>query len=148
MEQGKLAFTAVYLKATHGYIGFIEESPARTWCANPSSLPFLVPSFHFWLNTQPTSLRRSASDKPGFGGIGTWPQVPWPPSRIFVASFSAASASPAYFCATSPKEGPTTRWLTAWQPAQPLALSSFWMGSSPAAAIGSAGGAGAGLSRL
>ncbi len=27
MEQGKLAFTAVYLKATHGYIGFIEELP-------------------------------------------------------------------------------------------------------------------------
>jgi predicted RNase H-like HicB family nuclease len=27
MEPGKLAFTAVYLKATHGYIGFIEELP-------------------------------------------------------------------------------------------------------------------------
>jgi predicted RNase H-like HicB family nuclease len=27
MEQGKLAFTAVYLKAAHGYIGFIEELP-------------------------------------------------------------------------------------------------------------------------
>ncbi|TMH84981.1 MAG: type II toxin-antitoxin system HicB family antitoxin [Betaproteobacteria bacterium] len=27
MEQGKLAFTAVYLKASHGYIGFIEELP-------------------------------------------------------------------------------------------------------------------------
>ena len=27
MEQGKLAFTAVYLKATYGYIGFIEELP-------------------------------------------------------------------------------------------------------------------------
>lgn len=27
MEQGRLAFTAVYLKAKHGYIGFIEELP-------------------------------------------------------------------------------------------------------------------------
>ena len=27
MEQGRLAFTAVYLKASHGYIGFIEELP-------------------------------------------------------------------------------------------------------------------------
>ena len=27
MEQGSLAFTAVYLKAKHGYIGFIEELP-------------------------------------------------------------------------------------------------------------------------
>ena len=27
MEQGKIAFTAVYLKATHGYVGFIEELP-------------------------------------------------------------------------------------------------------------------------
>jgi predicted RNase H-like HicB family nuclease len=35
MEQGRLAFTAVYLKNSHGYIGFIEElpgvnSPGRT----------------------------------------------------------------------------------------------------------------------
>ena len=27
MEQGRLAFTAVYLKSNHGYIGFIEELP-------------------------------------------------------------------------------------------------------------------------
>jgi predicted RNase H-like HicB family nuclease len=27
MNQGKLAFTAVYLKAKHGYVGFIEELP-------------------------------------------------------------------------------------------------------------------------
>jgi predicted RNase H-like HicB family nuclease len=27
MERGSLAFTAVYLKAKHGYIGFIEELP-------------------------------------------------------------------------------------------------------------------------
>ena len=27
MGQGSLAFTAVYLKAKHGYIGFIEELP-------------------------------------------------------------------------------------------------------------------------
>lgn len=27
MEQGSLAFTAVYLKSNHGYIGFIEELP-------------------------------------------------------------------------------------------------------------------------
>jgi len=27
MEQGSLAFTAVYLKAKHGYIGFIEVLP-------------------------------------------------------------------------------------------------------------------------
>ena len=27
MEQGRLAFTAVYLKNSHGYIGFIEELP-------------------------------------------------------------------------------------------------------------------------
>ena len=27
MIEGKLAFTAVYLKAKHGYIGFIEELP-------------------------------------------------------------------------------------------------------------------------
>jgi predicted RNase H-like HicB family nuclease len=27
MEQGSLAFTAVYLKAKHGYIAFIEELP-------------------------------------------------------------------------------------------------------------------------
>ena len=30
MEQGKIAFTAVYLKATHGYVGFIEELPGVT----------------------------------------------------------------------------------------------------------------------
>ena len=27
MEQGKIAFTAVYLKASNGYVGFIEELP-------------------------------------------------------------------------------------------------------------------------
>jgi predicted RNase H-like HicB family nuclease len=27
MDQGKIAFTAVYLKANHGYVGFIEELP-------------------------------------------------------------------------------------------------------------------------
>ena len=27
MEQGQMAFTAVYLKNSHGYIGFIEELP-------------------------------------------------------------------------------------------------------------------------
>lgn len=27
MEQGRLAFTAVYLKSNSGYIGFIEELP-------------------------------------------------------------------------------------------------------------------------
>src|ERR1051325_6244731 len=27
MDQGRLAFTAVYLKSNHGYIGFIEELP-------------------------------------------------------------------------------------------------------------------------
>ena len=27
MEQGRLAFTAVYLKANSGYVGFIEELP-------------------------------------------------------------------------------------------------------------------------
>ena len=27
MEQGRLAFTAVYLKSKHGYVGFIEELP-------------------------------------------------------------------------------------------------------------------------
>jgi len=27
MEQGSLAFTVVYLKAKHGYVGFIEELP-------------------------------------------------------------------------------------------------------------------------
>ncbi len=27
MEQPELAFTAVYLKARHGYVGFVEELP-------------------------------------------------------------------------------------------------------------------------
>ena len=27
MEQGRLAFTAVYLRSNHGYVGFIEELP-------------------------------------------------------------------------------------------------------------------------
>jgi predicted RNase H-like HicB family nuclease len=27
MEQGLMAFTAVFLKAKHGYVGFIEELP-------------------------------------------------------------------------------------------------------------------------
>jgi len=27
MEQGTLAFTAVYLRSNHGYVGFIEELP-------------------------------------------------------------------------------------------------------------------------
>jgi predicted RNase H-like HicB family nuclease len=27
MEQGVMAFTAVFLKASHGYVGFIEELP-------------------------------------------------------------------------------------------------------------------------
>jgi predicted RNase H-like HicB family nuclease len=27
MEQGVMAFTAVFLKAKHGYVGFIEELP-------------------------------------------------------------------------------------------------------------------------
>jgi predicted RNase H-like HicB family nuclease len=27
MEQGRLAFTAVYLRSRHGYVGFIEELP-------------------------------------------------------------------------------------------------------------------------
>jgi predicted RNase H-like HicB family nuclease len=27
MEQGQIAFTAVYLKANNGYVGFIEELP-------------------------------------------------------------------------------------------------------------------------
>jgi predicted RNase H-like HicB family nuclease len=28
MEQGKAAFTAIYLKSNHGYVGFVEELPA------------------------------------------------------------------------------------------------------------------------
>jgi predicted RNase H-like HicB family nuclease len=27
MEEGKVAFTAVYLKSVHGYVGFLEELP-------------------------------------------------------------------------------------------------------------------------
>ena len=27
MDRGKLAFTAVYLKGKHGYVGFLEELP-------------------------------------------------------------------------------------------------------------------------
>ena len=27
MEQGKMAFTAVYVKSDHGYVGFVEELP-------------------------------------------------------------------------------------------------------------------------
>jgi predicted RNase H-like HicB family nuclease len=27
MEEGEVAFTAVYLKSTHGYVGFLEELP-------------------------------------------------------------------------------------------------------------------------
>jgi predicted RNase H-like HicB family nuclease len=27
MEEGKIAFTAVYLKSDHGYVGFLEELP-------------------------------------------------------------------------------------------------------------------------
>ena len=27
MEQGRMAFTAVFLKSSHGYVGFIEELP-------------------------------------------------------------------------------------------------------------------------
>jgi len=27
MEQGQMAFTAVYLKAAHGYVAFVEELP-------------------------------------------------------------------------------------------------------------------------
>lgn len=27
MDQGRLAFTAVYLKSKHGYVGFLEELP-------------------------------------------------------------------------------------------------------------------------
>lgn len=27
MEQGQMAFTAVYLRSKHGYVGFIEELP-------------------------------------------------------------------------------------------------------------------------
>ena len=27
MDQGQMAFTAVYLKSQHGYVGFIEELP-------------------------------------------------------------------------------------------------------------------------
>ena len=27
MEQGTLAFTAIYLRSNHGYVGFIEELP-------------------------------------------------------------------------------------------------------------------------
>jgi predicted RNase H-like HicB family nuclease len=27
MEHGRLAFTAVYLKSEHGYVGFVEELP-------------------------------------------------------------------------------------------------------------------------
>jgi predicted RNase H-like HicB family nuclease len=27
MEQGRLAFTAVYLRSKHGFVGFIEELP-------------------------------------------------------------------------------------------------------------------------
>jgi predicted RNase H-like HicB family nuclease len=27
MEEGKVAFTAVYLKSSHGYVGFLEELP-------------------------------------------------------------------------------------------------------------------------
>ena len=27
MEQGRIALTAIYLKSSHGYVGFIEELP-------------------------------------------------------------------------------------------------------------------------
>jgi len=30
MDRGKLAFTAVYLKGKHGYVGFLEELPGVT----------------------------------------------------------------------------------------------------------------------
>jgi predicted RNase H-like HicB family nuclease len=45
MTQHAIALTAVFLKSTHGYIGFVEElpglnshgrTPARTMCASPS----------------------------------------------------------------------------------------------------------------
>src|SRR5512135_3810948 len=54
----------------------------------------------------------------GFAGMGTWPQLPTPPSRIFLASVAGAFLSFLYFAATSLYAGPTSFLSTAWHARQ------------------------------
>src|SRR4051812_41083823 len=54
-----------------------------------------------------------------FGGIGTGPHTPAPPSFTFLASLAGALASPLYLAATSRNAGPTIFFSTAWHAVQP-----------------------------
>src|SRR4051794_18729755 len=58
------------------------------------------------------------------GGIGTWPQTPWPPFFTFSKSFASACLSSRYFAATSLYDGPTSFLSTAWQAKQLCFLAS------------------------
>src|SRR4029453_16329636 len=71
----------------------------------------------------------SASLIPAFGGIGTAPQAPEPPSFTFFDSFATASLSLLYLAATSTYDGPTSFLSIAWQSAQ----LSFFINASAAA---------------
>src|SRR6185503_3948025 len=99
---------------------------------------------YFCVSTHSARRFESSAESPAFGGIGTAPQTPLPPARIFSARRPAAPASPEYFCATSRNAGPTSFFATSWHDVHALAASSFAIGSSLALARVSGAGAGAG----
>ena len=76
-------------------------SAAATTAHAPPSGGGRPPHAYFCDRIQAASFAPSSADTWGLAGIGIWPQVPTPPSRIFLASLPAASGSPAYLLATS-----------------------------------------------
>ena len=53
----------------------------------------LRPACRYWrVSTHSTISFASASDKPGFGGMGTGPHTPWPPSLTLRTSAAGAPA--------------------------------------------------------
>src|SRR6266571_4258340 len=59
-----------------------------------------LPRGHFCDRTHFTRVLMSSSFTCEFGGIGTWPHTPTPPSFTFLKSFASAPLSPLYLAAT------------------------------------------------
>src|SRR6266478_8560809 len=68
--------------------------PRKSTAARPDSAYF-CDRIHF------TRALMSASGTWVLGGIGTWPQTPWPPFLTLSTSFASAPGSLRYFAATS-----------------------------------------------
>src|SRR5439155_22368028 len=77
---------------------------AETHCWRARSVRRRAEPGYFSDNTYCTSFLMSSSLTVTFGGMGTVPQTPEPPSLTFAISFASAPASPAYFLRASTSE--------------------------------------------